>query len=70
MNSSGVGGAQRSKGVTGSKTLIKIADVETGKIIVVLRGHFDLIHDLDWSQDDNFIVSASADGSAKVWDVR
>jgi hypothetical protein len=38
-----------SKGMKGSKTTIKIADVETGNVIVVLRGHFDLIHDLDWS---------------------
>ena len=52
-----------------SKTVIKIADVETGKIIVVLRGHHDLVHDMSWSQDDNFLVSASADGSAKCWDL-
>ena len=33
----------------------------------MLRGHIDLIHDLSWSQNDQFLVSASADGSAKVW---
>ena len=53
-----------------SKTIIKIVDVETGGTPkVVLRGHHDLIHDLNWSQNDNFLVSASADGSAKVWDL-
>lgn len=52
-----------------SKTVIKIADVEMGSIKIVLRGHHDLIHDLSWSQDDNYLVSASADGSAKVWDL-
>jgi WD40 repeat protein len=25
---------------------------------------------MDWSQDDNYLVTASADGSAKVWDLR
>jgi len=28
-----------------------------------------LVHDLSFSSDDNFLVSASADGSAKVWDL-
>lgn len=51
------------------KTIIKVADVEIGKLIVILRGHHDLIHDLCWSPDDNYLVSASADGSAKVWDL-
>ena len=52
-----------------SKTVIKIADVELGVIKIVLRGHHDLIHDLSWSDDDNYLVSASADGSCKVWDL-
>ena len=54
-----------------SKTIIKIYDVtkeEAPKLI--LRGHHDLIHDMNWSQDDNYLVTASADGSAKVWDLR
>lgn len=28
-----------------------------------------MIHDLSWSPDDNYLVSGSADGSAKVWDL-
>lgn len=51
------------------KTVIKIADVEHGQIKIVLRGHHDLIHDMCWSSDDNYLVSASADGSAKVYDL-
>lgn len=35
----------------------------------VLRGHVSLIHDLDWSPDNHFLVSASGDGSAIVWNV-
>ena len=52
-----------------SKTIIKIYDVENGEIKIVLRGHHDLIHDLQWSYDDNFLISASADCSAKVWNL-
>jgi WD40 repeat protein len=52
-----------------SKTVIKICDVELNQIKIVLRGHYDLIHDIHWSADDNYLVTASADGSAKVYDL-
>lgn len=52
-----------------SKTLIKIFDIEAGELRVVLRGHHDLIHDLQWSGDDNFLMSASADCSVKLWNM-
>lgn len=51
-----------------SKTVIKVFDVEYGEIKIIMRGHYDLIHDLQWSSNDNFLVSSSADGSAKIWD--
>jgi WD40 repeat protein len=50
--------------------VIKIFDIEnkeTNEECIYLKGHQDLIHDLQWSYDDNFLLSASADGSAKVW---
>lgn len=52
-----------------SQTIIKIADMESGKFVVILRGHHDLIHDLHFNSDDNFLVSGSADGSCKVWNL-
>jgi len=52
-----------------SKTIIKICDVETGELRIVLRGHHDLIHDLSWSFDDNYLISSSADCSVKVWNL-
>ena len=52
-----------------SKTLIKIFDVEGGELKIVLRGHHDLIHDLQWSQTDDYLFSASADCSVKVWNL-
>ena len=35
-----------------------------------MSGHNDLIHDLDWSWDDRFLVSASADGRVCVWNLQ
>lgn len=52
-----------------SKTLIKIADVVSGKLEYVLRGHHDLVHDLSWSASDRYLASASADGSVKIWNL-
>jgi len=56
-----------------SKTIIKVFDVTASRVEetckLVLRGHHDLIHDMNWSADDKFLVTASADGSAKVWDL-
>ena len=36
---------------------------------MVLRGHHDLIHDLQWSRNDDYLMSASADCSIKLWDL-
>ena len=53
-----------------SMTIIKIFDVESSEQPkVILRGHPDLIHDLHWSDDDRYLVSASGDSSAKVWNL-
>lgn len=54
-----------------SKTVIKIFDVSAKDTpIAILRGHIDLIYDMHWSSDDKYLVSASSDGSCKVWDVQ
>jgi len=52
-----------------SWTIVKIYDVESehGDLKVVLSGHHDLIHDMHWSANDNYLVTASGDGSAKIW---
>ena len=48
---------------------MKIFDIESehGALKVVLSGHHDLIHDMHWATNDNYLVTASGDGSAKVW---
>lgn len=51
------------------KTVVKIFDVEDGNLQLILRGHNDLIHDIDWSYDDRFLITASADGACRVWNL-
>ena len=52
-----------------SRTIIKIFKATTGELLMKLNGHHDIIHELTWSQYDNILVSASGDGSVKVWNV-
>lgn len=48
---------------------MKIFDVENGELKIVLRGHHDLIHDLQWSYNDDYLITSSADCSVKVWNL-
>lgn len=49
--------------------MIKIFDVEDGTLPFVLRGHRNLVHDLDFSLNDRFLLSASSDFCATMWKV-
>jgi WD40 repeat protein len=40
-----------------------------GNLVLTLKGHLNLIHDLDWSQDDLLLISASSDFDVKVWKI-
>jgi jouberin len=57
-------------GCTDGKTNIKVFNVEDLEQVVVLKGHTDLIHDIEWSLDDKFILSSSTDGTAKLWNFK
>ena len=46
---------------------VRLYDTETGAMRHEYAGHHSLIYDLQWSSNDRFLVSASADGTAKVW---
>ena len=45
-------------------------DAEEGNAVLKgpeLSGHVSIVYSLCWSEDDRFLVSASADGTARVW---
>src|SRR5207247_893300 len=45
-----------------------IIDLETGRDRAVLTGHNSWVIDCEFSPDGSFVVSASDDGTIKVWD--
>ena len=50
------------------KTL-KVWDAETGSEVLTLSGHSDWVLSASYSPDGMGIVTASSDGTAKVWDL-
>ncbi|XP_011630823.1 LOW QUALITY PROTEIN: jouberin-like [Pogonomyrmex barbatus] len=49
---------------------IVVYEVKTSKIHVRFLGHKAFVYSLSWSSDDHYLLSASADQTALVWDVR
>ncbi|XP_032664574.1 jouberin-like [Odontomachus brunneus] len=49
---------------------VVVYEVETGKIHVRFLGHKTFVYSLSWSSDDRCLLSASADQTARIWDVR
>ena len=45
-------------------------DLEHGEMITRLVGHSDYVYDLAFSRDGERLVSASGDGTVRVWDTR
>ena len=48
---------------------LKIFDIISGNRIVTLNGHQDIIYDLTWSEDERLLITASSDGSVRIWDI-
>lgn len=44
--------------------------METKKIHVRFSGHKTFIYSLNWSNNDNYLLSVSSDQTARVWDIK
>lgn len=45
-------------------------DREGWKVVKILRGHMEDVHDICWSQDGTKLLSGSIDNTAVLWDVK
>jgi len=48
---------------------VELWDIDTGKIIAKWTGHTSYVTSVCWNRDCGRVVSASGDGTARVWDV-
>lgn len=49
---------------------ITIYKIDEGKIILQFSGHQSFIYALDWSNNDEILLSVSSDQTARIWDVK
>jgi len=49
---------------------IRIYNYPTGKLIKVLKSHTNVVNDLSYSPDGKYLISGSADNTAKIWDAK
>jgi len=49
---------------------IRIYDYKTGKLVKVLKGHTNVIDDLSFDKNGNYLVSSSRDTVTKIWNVK
>lgn len=48
---------------------INLRDGKTGELIETLQGHTQVVRDIAFSPDGKFLISASWDGTARIWDL-
>ncbi|XP_076368102.1 jouberin-like isoform X3 [Tachypleus tridentatus] len=46
---------------------IVLYEIPSGNQVTKFSGHSGNIYDLDWSSDDSYLLSASADGTIRIW---
>ncbi len=53
-------------GISGNEP-IRLYDFPSRRLIALLKGHTDVLSDLSFSENSEYLVSGSADNSVKVW---
>lgn len=48
---------------------IKVWDSRSGNLVAGFHGHTDKVKSVEWTPDDNKVVSSSDDGSVRIWNV-
>uniref|UniRef100_A0A8C9VD14 Osteoclast-stimulating factor 1 n=1 Tax=Scleropages formosus TaxID=113540 RepID=A0A8C9VD14_SCLFO len=48
---------------------VVVYEIPSGKVLAAFNGHLSIVYDLCWSRDDLSLLSASSDGTVRIWDV-
>jgi WD40 repeat protein len=60
---------ERKVGSGSGDGVVRLWDIDTGKVIAKWTGHTRRVRSVCWSQDDRRLLSGSFDGTARQWDV-
>jgi WD40 repeat protein len=47
---------------------VRIWDTDSGRELIILRGHTDCAYTLAYSPDGRYLASGSSDGTIRIWD--
>ena len=61
--------SDQKKLITGSDASIRILDTATWQQVAILEGHESAVYSLSLFQNDRLLVSASEDGTARLWNL-
>ncbi|KAI4885132.1 hypothetical protein NFI96_020038 [Prochilodus magdalenae] len=48
---------------------IVVYEIPSGKVLASFNGHLSIVYDLCWTRDNRFLLSASSDGTVRVWNI-
>ncbi|XP_056422576.1 jouberin isoform X2 [Hyla sarda] len=48
---------------------IYLYEIPSGQYLIELHGHLNVVYDLCWSKDDQHLLSASSDGTVRLWKI-
>ncbi|XP_017555368.1 jouberin [Pygocentrus nattereri] len=48
---------------------IVVYEIPSGKVLASFNGHLSIVYDLCWTRDDRCLLSASSDGTVRVWNI-
>lgn len=58
----------RTLAASSDDSMVRLWDLETGRLLHALKGHYDTVYGVAWSPDGRTLASASADRTVRLWD--
>ncbi|KAL0969778.1 hypothetical protein UPYG_G00232170 [Umbra pygmaea] len=49
---------------------IIVYEIPSGTVLAAFNGHLSIVYDLCWSRDDQSLLSASSDGTVRMWNIQ